>query len=59
MTLCITTEKSIPPYSTACAGGHLNVVRYLTEERHCDPLCKDVGNVTAVDVADSVSEIFY
>ena len=25
------------PLSLACANGHLNVTKYLVEERHCDP----------------------
>ena len=31
------------PYATACLAGQIDVVRYLTEERHCDPLYKDTG----------------
>ena len=25
------------PYTYACAGGHLELIRYLTEKRRCDP----------------------
>ena len=35
-------------YAFACVGGHLDVVRYLTEERQCDPLAKDVNGYPAI-----------
>ena len=26
-------------------------MRYLTEERHCDPLCKDTNDITGLTLA--------
>ena len=36
------------PYAAACDSGNLDTVRYLTEEKQCDPLCKDVKGIPAV-----------
>ena len=30
-------DRGETPLSLACAKGHLNVTKYLVEERHCDP----------------------
>ena len=35
----------------AARSGHLDIVKYLTLERHCDHLCTDAGNDTPLHVA--------
>ena len=43
--------KQCTPYAAACKKGHLDVVRYLTEERRCDPLCKGTNDDNALILA--------
>ena len=39
------------PYATACANGKLDVIRYLTEKRRCDPVHNNDRGLCAIDVA--------
>ena len=35
----------------ACLDGHLDVAKYLTEEQHCDPACKNSSSWILIHAA--------
>ena len=39
------------PLSNACRHGKINIVKYLIEEEHCNPLSKDAVGYTAIHIA--------
>ena len=44
-------NKYTTHYASACATGQLDVIRYLTEKRECDPERKDDRGICAIDLA--------
>ena len=44
-------KLKITPLCLASMNGHLNIVKYLTLDKHCDPAVRDDENVAPLHVA--------
>ena len=45
------------PLHSASFNGHLDVVQYLVDTYHCDPLCPDIYQITPMDLAYSYNHL--
>ena len=60
-----TKQKAVYTSHLACRRGHLDISKYLVDEVHCNPSCKDrIGNtplhhVLVVKVTPTLHNIYF